>query len=148
LDTINAAYVDEENLTIEDLDNQAANVKKLRGTVESIKDSSPQRHAILTRLFQEYEKAVKHAKAYDTVTKKITDESTSVTELSGWVASLTSKLKKVNGDTEAFFRDIVERYVDELEGIRKLDNIDRIRIQRAITEEEYQTFLSTQEVPE
>lgn len=146
LDTINISNVTDENITVEELDNQEQAVRKLQQTVEAIKEANPQRYDLLANLFKEYEKAINYARSYDSTTKKITDPNTAVTEISGWVSKLTSKLKKADNDSQKFFADLVSQYEANEERIKtEANNIQQAQL-GGIEKEEWSSFLNSGEV--
>ena len=146
IEAINIANPDGDAITVEELDIQQEAVDKLRGTVETIKNTNPQRYAILTNLFNEYEKAIRYARSYDSTTRKLVSPQTSINEISGWVSKLTSKLKKANGDTEQFFAQLVEDYANNEEKIKVEANNLATREVTSVGQQEWQTFTNTGEV--
>lgn len=145
LDTINVADL-EADVTLDELDNQQGSLEKLKRTVETIKNVSPQRHALLTNLFREYEKAIGYARKYDSTTRKITDPKTSINEISGWASKLVSKLKKADSDSMKFFADIVEQYEVNEQRIRTEANNIEQRQSGEVERTEWEIFVASGEV--
>ena len=108
--TMNLENLSGDTLTVEALDSQKENLKKLKAHLDTIKLNDPQRHAIISKLVAEHNKAVKSAKSYNKTTQEIIDPNTRVTVLAGWLSALTKKNKgKVDAD---FFASAYENWVE------------------------------------
>lgn len=108
--TMNLENLSGETLTVEALDSQTENLKKLKAHLDTIKLNDPQRHAIISKLVAEHNKAVKSAKSYNKTTQEIIDPNTRVTVLAGWLSALTKKNKgKADAD---FFTSAYENWVE------------------------------------
>lgn len=122
VNAINIANVTDTEISVESLDNQSENVRRLQTTIENIKSTNPQKYYTLSRLFQEYDKAIKYSKFYDKTVKNLTNPELRVVELNGWVSSLMGRFKDPNKQAADIFAEIGEFYTNTIKEERELFN--------------------------
>ena len=111
-DALGVENFSDSPVTLEMLDAQDTNVKKLQATLENLKSTDPQKYQNVIKILEEHSKAVQHVRAYDKVTKMINDPNTRIKLVNSWITKLLNKNTKLNEGTEAHFRDIL-KYSEE-----------------------------------
>jgi len=121
-------------ITPQMLDSQNANIAELGRTLQDIKQTDPQRHAMIEKLIYEQSKAVRYAKELDIVSRKILDPQTRVKTIDGWVDNLALGRKQLNESTAAFFSGTLDSYRTSI------DNATTVDSQASITQNTYIAF--------
>ncbi len=110
LDAIGVQNYTDANVTVEMLENQTENLKKLQGAISDIRNIDPQRYSQVEKLLLQQSKAVQHIKNYDATVRSITNPNTRVRIVNGWLTKLLNKNTELEEGTAKFFTSVLENY--------------------------------------
>lgn len=105
-----ALGIQNDIVTLEDIDNQADRVKQLQEQVEGYKRTNPELYITLTKLFDEYNRSKSNTVNFQRVTQELMDPKFRVDSLNGWLTGILKKNKSLDESTKEFFAEQLARY--------------------------------------
>jgi hypothetical protein len=102
--------IEDDVITQDDLDSQAENVAALGDKIEGYKNTNPQLHGTLTKLFEEYGKAKSNTVSFNKMTQELLDPTIRVDVISGWLSEILKKGKSLDESTKEFFKEQLNNY--------------------------------------
>lgn len=110
LNGIGIEQYSETVITAEMIDGQEANVNKFKSFMKDLEKKNPQKYDKIVKLLEQQSKSIKHIKDYEKSIEAITNKTTRLKTINGWVSSLVNRNDKLKEGQKAYFTDVLQNY--------------------------------------
>lgn len=110
IQSLDIAGNNRQSVTFEMIDNHEKNTAEFKKFMVSLKSSNPQKYAKMIELLNQQDKAIRHIKNYEKSVKAITDKTTRLKTVGGWINELFTKNAKLTDGQKEYFKDILINY--------------------------------------
>lgn len=130
--------ISKNEIKVEDLENLSANIAKLKGIIDA---ASPQKQEYLNDLLKEYTDAEEIFLTNQATEMMMSSGEAKIEQIYSWIGGKLKKSKKMDGNTNEWLTDVLQKYQNSKLSIQKEGEITEALIIQDISDEEYNNFI-------